>query len=92
MLFFGVYADSSKDHAIVELLAGLEYDGFCRTPLRQDSRSQTLPGAWIYQCNSDEEEVGPELDKEEAELSVLMSQRWDSEAPENSSLPRQVLL
>ncbi|XP_026197359.1 DNA polymerase zeta catalytic subunit isoform X3 [Anabas testudineus] len=80
--------DSSQDNAIINLLAGLEDDGFCRTPNRQDSRSQTLPGARSYHCNSDEEEAGPELDKEEAELSVLMSQRWDSEAPENSSLPR----
>uniref|UniRef100_A0A7N6AHQ1 DNA polymerase zeta catalytic subunit n=1 Tax=Anabas testudineus TaxID=64144 RepID=A0A7N6AHQ1_ANATE len=74
--------DFSQDNAIINLLAGLEDDGFCRTPNRQDSRSQTLPGARSYHCNSDEEEAGPELDKEEAELSVLMSQRWDSETVE----------
>ncbi|XP_039981481.1 DNA polymerase zeta catalytic subunit isoform X2 [Xiphias gladius] len=80
--------DSSQDHAIIDLLAGLEDDGFCRTPIRQNSQSQSLPGARSYHCNSDEEEAGPELDREEAELSVIMSQRWDNEAPESSSLPR----
>ncbi|KAK2856635.1 hypothetical protein Q5P01_005370 [Channa striata] len=83
--------DSSQDHAIIDLLAGLEDDGFCRTPIRQDSRSQTLPGMQSYHYNSDEEEAGPDLDKEEAELSVIMSQRWDVEAPESSSLPRPVV-
>ncbi|KAM7367565.1 hypothetical protein PAMP_013853 [Pampus punctatissimus] len=67
--------DNSQDHAIIDLLAGLEDDGFCRTPVRQNSQSQSLLGARSYHCNSDEEEAGPELDKEEAELSVIMSQR-----------------
>ncbi|XP_051265819.1 DNA polymerase zeta catalytic subunit isoform X2 [Dicentrarchus labrax] len=80
--------DSSQDRVIIDLLAGLEDDGFCRTPVRQNSQSQSLPGARSYHCNSDEEEAGPELDKEEAELSVIMSQRWDSEAPQSSSLAR----
>ncbi|XP_042359313.1 DNA polymerase zeta catalytic subunit [Plectropomus leopardus] len=80
--------DSSQDQAIIDLLAGLENDGFCRTPIRQNSQSQSVPGASNYHCNSDEEEEGPELDKVEAELSVIMSQRWDSEAPENSPMPR----
>uniref|UniRef100_A0A8P4G7U9 DNA polymerase zeta catalytic subunit n=1 Tax=Dicentrarchus labrax TaxID=13489 RepID=A0A8P4G7U9_DICLA len=69
--------DVSQDRVIIDLLAGLEDDGFCRTPVRQNSQSQSLPGARSYHCNSDEEEAGPELDKEEAELSVIMSQRWD---------------
>ncbi|KAM9338879.1 DNA polymerase zeta catalytic subunit [Symphorus nematophorus] len=80
--------DSSQDQAIIDLLAGLEDDGFCRTPIRQNSQSQSLPGARSYHCNSDEEEAGPELDREEAELSVVMSQRWDSEPPESLSLTR----
>ncbi|XP_054474015.1 DNA polymerase zeta catalytic subunit isoform X1 [Anoplopoma fimbria] len=80
--------DSSQDQAIIDLLAGLENDGFCRTPIRQNSQSQSLPGARSYHCNSDEEEEGPELDKVEAELSVLMSQRWDNEPPDNSPSPR----
>lgn len=32
--------------------------------------------------NSDEEEAVPELEKEEAELSMMMSQRWDTDIPE----------
>uniref|UniRef100_A0A3Q1EJP1 DNA polymerase zeta catalytic subunit n=1 Tax=Acanthochromis polyacanthus TaxID=80966 RepID=A0A3Q1EJP1_9TELE len=80
--------DSSQDQAIIDLLAGLEDDGFCRTPVRQNSQSRSLSGARSYHYNSDEEEAGPELDKEEAELSVVMSQRWDNEPPESSSPPR----
>ncbi|XP_068432657.1 DNA polymerase zeta catalytic subunit [Clinocottus analis] len=80
--------DSSQDQAIIDLLAGLENDGFCGNPVRQNSQSQSLPGARSYRCNSDEEEEGPELDKVEAELSVVMSQRWDNEPPENSPSPR----
>ncbi|XP_069370752.1 DNA polymerase zeta catalytic subunit isoform X2 [Paralichthys olivaceus] len=75
--------DSSQDHAIIDLLAGLEDDGFSI-----GQNSQSLPGARSYHCNSDEEEEGPELDKEETELSMIMSQRWDDKAPESSSLPR----
>ncbi|XP_070705223.1 DNA polymerase zeta catalytic subunit [Pempheris klunzingeri] len=78
--------DSSQDQAIIDLMAGLEGDGFCRTPVGQNS--QSLPGTRSYHCNSDEEEAEPELDKVEAELSMIMSQRWDSEPPENLSLPR----
>nr|XP_046229616.1 DNA polymerase zeta catalytic subunit isoform X2 [Scatophagus argus] len=80
--------DSSQDNAIIDLLAGLEDDGYCRTPVRQKTQSQSLSGARSYHCNSDEEEAGPELDEEEAELSVIMSQRWDSEPPENFSATR----
>ncbi|XP_074472184.1 DNA polymerase zeta catalytic subunit isoform X2 [Sebastes fasciatus] len=80
--------DSSQDQAMIDLLAGLENDGFCRTPVRQNTQSQSLPGARSYHCNSDEEEEGPELDKVEAELSELMSQRWDNEPPDSSPLPR----
>ncbi|KAM8847502.1 DNA polymerase zeta catalytic subunit [Synchiropus picturatus] len=75
--------DGSQDQAIIDLLASLQDDGFCRMPLRQLSQSQS--SARSYQCNSDEEEQRPELDKEEAELSVVMSQRWDKEAPETST-------
>lgn len=88
--FSAVSADSSQDHAIIDLLAGLEDDGFCRTPVRQSSQSQSLPGSRSYCCNSDEEESRPEQDQEEAELSIIMSQRWDHEPPGTSSLPRQV--
>ncbi|XP_037541982.1 DNA polymerase zeta catalytic subunit [Nematolebias whitei] len=77
--------DTSQDHTITDLLAGLEDDGFHRTPVRQDSKSQSYPGARSYQCNSDDEEAGPELDKEEAELSMIMSQQWDKEPPDSSA-------
>ncbi|XP_041831754.1 DNA polymerase zeta catalytic subunit isoform X2 [Melanotaenia boesemani] len=75
--------DGSKDHAIVDLLAGLEDDGF-----HMNSQSHSLSGTRSYHCNSDEEEAAPELDKQEAELSTMMSQRWDSEAA-GSSLARR---
>ncbi|KAM3861188.1 LOW QUALITY PROTEIN: DNA polymerase zeta catalytic subunit [Diretmus argenteus] len=81
--------DSSHDHTMVDLLVGLEDDGFRGTPKRQNSQSQPLPGAGSCHYNSDEEETGPELDKEEAELSVIMSQRWDSDVPEHSSIQRR---
>ncbi|KAM6992727.1 LOW QUALITY PROTEIN: DNA polymerase zeta catalytic subunit [Tautogolabrus adspersus] len=80
--------DNSQDHAIIDLLAGLGDDGFRRTPVRQNSQSQSLPGNRSYNCNSDEEEAEPELEREEAELSVMMSQRWDKEPPESSSSQR----
>ncbi|XP_030578063.1 DNA polymerase zeta catalytic subunit isoform X2 [Archocentrus centrarchus] len=83
--------DSSQDHAIIDLLAGLEDDGFCRTPAGQNSQSLSLPGAMNYHCNSDEEEAGPERDKEEAELSVMMSQRWDSDPPGSASSQRRCM-
>ncbi|XP_041662079.1 DNA polymerase zeta catalytic subunit isoform X2 [Cheilinus undulatus] len=79
--------ESSQDHAIINLLAGLEDDGFRRTPVRQNSQSQSLPGARSYHCNSDEEEAEPEVEKEEAELSMIMSQRWDRE-PESVSVQK----
>ncbi|XP_028253994.1 DNA polymerase zeta catalytic subunit isoform X2 [Parambassis ranga] len=80
--------DTSQDHAIIDLLAGLEDDGFCRTQVRQSSQSCSLTGARSYHCNSDEEEAEPELDKEEAELSAIMSQRWDNEPSQSSSSQR----
>uniref|UniRef100_A0A096M919 DNA polymerase zeta catalytic subunit n=1 Tax=Poecilia formosa TaxID=48698 RepID=A0A096M919_POEFO len=80
--------ESSQDHALIDLLAGLEDDGFHRTPLIHSSQPQSLPGASTYNCNSDEEEAGPELEKEEAELSMIMSQRWDSEHPGRTNPPR----
>uniref|UniRef100_A0A3Q3BAC6 REV3 like, DNA directed polymerase zeta catalytic subunit n=1 Tax=Kryptolebias marmoratus TaxID=37003 RepID=A0A3Q3BAC6_KRYMA len=80
--------DSSQDHTIIDLLAGLEDDGFHRTLIRQSSLSQSHSGAKSYHCNSDEEEAGPELDKEEAELNMIMSQRWDNEPAHSSPSQR----
>uniref|UniRef100_A0A674C2Q5 DNA polymerase zeta catalytic subunit n=1 Tax=Salmo trutta TaxID=8032 RepID=A0A674C2Q5_SALTR len=78
--------DSSRDHAMVDLLAGLEDDGYREAPMRQNSQ-HSLPGGGSTHYNSDEDEEGPELEREEAELSLMMSQRWDSDLPEQS--PRQ---
>uniref|UniRef100_A0A8C5BEY4 DNA polymerase zeta catalytic subunit n=1 Tax=Gadus morhua TaxID=8049 RepID=A0A8C5BEY4_GADMO len=55
--------DVDPDRSMVDLLAGLQDDGFRASPPRH--------------YNSDEEEAEPELQQEEAELSVMMSQRWD---------------
>ncbi|KAG7257685.1 hypothetical protein CRUP_038023 [Coryphaenoides rupestris] len=63
---------------------GLQDDGFRATPLRHNSQHATGSSGGHY--NSDEEEAGPELQQEEAELSFIMSQRWDK--PEESSRPR----
>lgn len=84
--------DSSQDRAFVQLLAGLENDGFCGGGAIQSSQSlqeqQQRSGAASYQCNSDEEEAQPELEEEEAEMSRVMSQRWDSENVEKLSASR----
>uniref|UniRef100_A0A8C8FQF4 DNA polymerase zeta catalytic subunit n=1 Tax=Oncorhynchus tshawytscha TaxID=74940 RepID=A0A8C8FQF4_ONCTS len=76
--------DSSQNHPMVDLLAGLEDDGYRAAHMRQNSQ-HSLPGGGSSHYNSDEEEEGPELEREEAELSLMMSQRWDSNLPEQSS-------
>lgn len=44
--------DASRDHAIFDLLGGLEDDGFHRTHVRHDSKFQSYhPGAQSYQCS-----------------------------------------
>ncbi|XP_019740532.1 DNA polymerase zeta catalytic subunit isoform X2 [Hippocampus comes] len=78
--------DSSQDRAMIELLAGLADD--CRTAGLHNSQSQSLAGTKSCHYNSDDEEAKPELDKEEAQLSLTMSQRWDSEPLESSPFPR----
>lgn len=65
---------------MVDLLEALADDGF-----RAD-RSQQLSASCGY--NSDDEEAGPELEKNESELSKIMSQRWDSDMPEPSARKR----
>ena len=72
---------------MVDLLAGLEDDGYRAAPMRQNSQ-HSLPGGGSAHYNSDEEEEGPELEREEAELSLMMSQRWDSDLSEPSSRQR----
>ncbi|GCC38166.1 hypothetical protein chiPu_0016678 [Chiloscyllium punctatum] len=77
---------ASQDQAVVHLLAGLEEDGFgnARSPFAPVRCSQQQSaGSFSYQQNSDDEENEPEIQKEELELSLIMSQRWDGEFPDN---------
>lgn len=87
--------DSSQDRAFIQMLAGLENDGFCGSGAgiglsgqNSQSQQQQCSGTGSYQCNSDEEEAQPELEEEEAEMSRVMSQRWDSENVEKPSTSR----
>uniref|UniRef100_A0A671NKV8 DNA polymerase zeta catalytic subunit n=1 Tax=Sinocyclocheilus anshuiensis TaxID=1608454 RepID=A0A671NKV8_9TELE len=77
--------DSSQDQAMVDLFEALADDGFRAD--RSRAVSQQLSGISSCVCNSDDEEAGPELEKEESELSRIMSQRWDSN--ESSSEEQQ---
>ncbi|XP_062857832.1 DNA polymerase zeta catalytic subunit isoform X2 [Trichomycterus rosablanca] len=72
--------DNSQDQALVEFLEGLADDGF-RKDVPISASYQHLSGSVNCPYNSDEEEAVPQLEKEEAELSILMSQRWDSDMP-----------
>ncbi|XP_060704706.1 DNA polymerase zeta catalytic subunit [Hemiscyllium ocellatum] len=77
---------ASQDQAVVHLLAGLEEDGFgnARSPFAPVRCSQQQSaGSFSYQQNSDDEENEPEIQKEELELSLIMSQRWDGDFPDN---------
>ncbi|XP_051510616.1 DNA polymerase zeta catalytic subunit-like isoform X1 [Myxocyprinus asiaticus] len=80
--------DNSQDQAMVDLLEALADDGFRADRSRAVSQ-QRLSGSASCIYNSDDEEAGPELEKEEAELSIIMSQRWDNDMPEHS--PRRRL-
>ncbi|XP_078398728.1 DNA polymerase zeta catalytic subunit isoform X1 [Cetorhinus maximus] len=78
--------NASHDQAIVHLLAGLEEDGFgnAGSPFAPGRPSQQQSaGNCSYQQNSDDEENEPEIQKEELELSLIMSQRWDGDFPDN---------
>lgn len=78
--------DNSCEQALISLLASLENDGFCGS--QQCTLPKTFSGIKSYQGNSDEEEGEPDVDKEDAELSVVMSQRWDSQAADTPAYPR----
>ncbi|KAJ8385944.1 hypothetical protein AAFF_G00179060 [Aldrovandia affinis] len=79
--------DGSQDHAMVDLLAGLEDDGY-QGDLPRKAPQQQLSGSSNCVYNSDDEEAGPELERQDTELSMMMSQRWDSDIPEHSSRRR----
>ncbi|XP_068087412.1 DNA polymerase zeta catalytic subunit isoform X2 [Hyperolius riggenbachi] len=76
-----VFLDSSQDQAMVKLLAGLEDDGYQMDVSRRLSQNSTL-ARHSTMHNSDDEENEPQMEKEEMELSILMSQRWDSNLDE----------
>lgn len=82
--------DSSADQAMVHLLAGLEDEAYeigeQRTLLQHFS-----PGSCRNLHNSDDEENEPQIEKEEMELSLLMSQRWDSNINDASEKRRYIL-
>ncbi|KAM5282957.1 DNA polymerase zeta catalytic subunit isoform 2-T2 [Hipposideros larvatus] len=77
-----VFLDSSPDEALVHLLAGLENDGYQRE--RNRMPSPCCPH------NSDDEENEPQVEKEEMELSLVMSQRWDSNIEEHCAKKRSL--
>lgn len=72
---------SSADEAMIDLLAGLENDGYQMGHQKTLSGHRSL-GSWRNSQNSDDEENEPQYEKEEMELSLLMSQRWDSSLEE----------
>uniref|UniRef100_A0A8C8SKD4 DNA polymerase zeta catalytic subunit n=1 Tax=Pelusios castaneus TaxID=367368 RepID=A0A8C8SKD4_9SAUR len=72
-----VFIDNSSDQAMIHLLAGLEDDGYQMGGHRTLSQNHSL-GSYRNLQNSDDEENEPQIEKEEMELSLLMSQRWDS--------------
>uniref|UniRef100_A0A670ZFA7 DNA polymerase zeta catalytic subunit n=1 Tax=Pseudonaja textilis TaxID=8673 RepID=A0A670ZFA7_PSETE len=68
---------SNADQAMIHLLAGLEDDGY--EMVQQNASSQHYSsGHYRNLQNSDDEENEPQIEKEEMELSLLMSQQWDS--------------
>lgn len=79
--------DSSPDEALVHLLAGLENDGY--QGARNGMPSPCLSfGNTKNPQNSDDEENEPQIEKEEMELSLVMSQRWDSNIEEHCAKKR----
>lgn len=79
--------DSSPDEALVHLLAGLENDGYQGERNRKPPPCLSLGNTKNPQ-NSDDEENEPQIEKEEMELSLVMSQRWDSNIEEHCATKR----
>ncbi|XP_015714084.1 DNA polymerase zeta catalytic subunit isoform X1 [Coturnix japonica] len=71
-----VFLDSA-DEAMIDVLAGLESDGYQMEHHKALSHHRSL-GSCRNSQNSDDEENEPQCEKEEMELSLIMSQRWDS--------------
>ena len=72
--------DSSPDEALVHLLAGLENDGYHRGRNRMPSPCRPFGNSKNPQ-NSDDEENEPQI-------SLVMSQRWDSNIEEHCAKKR----
>lgn len=79
--------DSSPDEALVHLLAGLESDGYQGEKSRRPLPCHSFGDSQNPQ-NSDDEENAPQIEKEEMELSLVMSQRWDSDIEEHCAKKR----
>ena len=75
-----VFLDSA-DEAMIDVLAGLESDGYQMEHHKALSHHRSL-GSCRNSQNSDDEENEPQCEKEEMELSLIMSQRWDSSIEE----------
>ncbi|XP_015992480.2 DNA polymerase zeta catalytic subunit isoform X1 [Rousettus aegyptiacus] len=84
-----VFLDSSPDEALVHLLAGLENDGYRGERNRMSSPCCSFGNTRNPQ-NSDDEENEPQIEKEEMELSLVMSQRWDSNIEERCAKKRSL--
>ncbi|XP_066229553.1 DNA polymerase zeta catalytic subunit isoform X2 [Saccopteryx leptura] len=84
-----VFLDSSPDEALVHLLAGLENDGYHGERNRMPSPCLSF-GNTKHPQNSDDEENEPQIEKEEMELSLVMSQRWDSNIEEHCAKKRSL--
>lgn len=81
------FMDSSPDEALVHLLAGLESDGYQGEKSRRPLPCHSFGDSQNPQ-NSDDEENAPQIEKEEMELSLVMSQRWDSDIEEHCAKKR----
>ncbi|XP_044147686.1 DNA polymerase zeta catalytic subunit [Bufo gargarizans] len=77
-----VFLNNSQDQAMIKLLAGLEDDGY-QVDLSRRLSQHSLSAKCNTILNSDDEENEPQVEKEEMELSMLMSQRWDSNLEEH---------
>ncbi|XP_007426650.1 DNA polymerase zeta catalytic subunit isoform X1 [Python bivittatus] len=84
-----VFMNDSADQAMIHLLAGLEDDGY--EIVQQNTLSQHYSsGNYRNLQNSDDEENEPQIEKEEMELSLLMSQQWDSSSNDVNAKRRSV--
>ncbi|XP_021512883.1 DNA polymerase zeta catalytic subunit isoform X2 [Meriones unguiculatus] len=84
-----VFMDSSPDAALVHLLAGLESDGYQGEKNRMPLPCHSFGDSQNPQ-NSDDEENAPQIEKEEMELSLVMSQRWDNDIEEHCAKKRSL--